>query len=199
MEMSSPWHKLAQRSPLEIRPLRRRALVFAGAALLLLAGVGFCIASQRSGARFQAGIAVATPNTHVVACEANHRGIRLFYNKGQVFGIPLTQQRVSFWGCGVSINTRLQGTDTNIFAPWWLIIASLSVLLTLAGRDVRAGLIILRRNAGRLCGHCGYDLRATPERCPECGATPHNPPMQRTGAAGIFSGVRKWFGRGSGR
>jgi len=26
-----------------------------------------------------------------------------------------------------------------------------------------------------------------------------NPPMQRAGAAGIFSGVRKWFGRGSGR
>lgn len=27
----------------------------------------------------------------------------------------------------------------------------------------------------------------------------HNPPMQRTGAAGMFSGIRKWFGRGPGR
>lgn len=27
----------------------------------------------------------------------------------------------------------------------------------------------------------------------------HNPPMQRTGAAGILSGIRKWFGRGPGR
>jgi hypothetical protein len=30
-------------------------------------------------------------------------------------------------------------------------------------------------------------------------ATGDNPPMQRTGAAGIHSGIRKWFGRGSGR
>jgi hypothetical protein len=43
-----------------------------------------------------------------------------------------------------------------------------------AGPVILALLVIMirrRRKKPGCCGSCGYDLRATPERCPECGAS----------------------------
>jgi hypothetical protein len=70
--------------------------------------------------------------------------------------------------------------------PCWLAFFVTAVLPAVRiGRAVRAS---LRRPAG-LCPACGYDLRATPGRCPECGATPPAaaaPPAEpaRPGGAG---------------
>jgi rubrerythrin len=52
-------------------------------------------------------------------------------------------------------------------APYWLL-----ALLTAALPVARAAAFARgrRRAIAGLCTACGYDLRASPERCPECGA-----------------------------
>ena len=59
-----------------------------------------------------------------------------------------------------------------VFPPWLL-------LLPLAAYVATRGVLFLRRARRHAVGHCptcGYDLRATPERCPECG-TPAPAPL----------------------
>jgi hypothetical protein len=67
--------------------------------------------------------------------------------------------------------------------PCWFIVAVLAVLPVMHYlRFWRQR----RRTVRGLCAACGYDLRGSPDRCPECGAVPqppHNPPMQRTATA----------------
>jgi hypothetical protein len=58
---------------------------------------------------------------------------------------------------------------------WWFftVIGSLLPLARIASRVVKVRRSTRRRRAG-LCPACGYDLRASPGRCPECGTTTPN-------------------------
>jgi hypothetical protein len=67
----------------------------------------------------------------------------------------------------------VRGVDGSLLwtleIPYWLIVASMFLLpcaAIIAWRRERK--VRLRHRVGQ-CGRCGYDLRATPERCPECG------------------------------
>lgn len=78
----------------------------------------------------------------------------------------------------------------RVLLPHW---ALLVALLTIPFAELLRALRNRQRAVSGRCIVCGYDLRATPGRCPECGTTPkppHNQPMQRTGAPVIVSPVR---------
>jgi hypothetical protein len=57
----------------------------------------------------------------------------------------------------------------NFYMPWWFISIAASIFpLAWIIRHLKRG----NHSDDGLCSHCGYDMRATPSRCPECGAIP---------------------------
>jgi hypothetical protein len=61
------------------------------------------------------------------------------------------------------------GTEGIYTAPHWALLVTSAVPAGLAWALRRRRRTRQRRLAQRLCLSCGYDLRATPGRCPECG------------------------------
>ena len=60
-----------------------------------------------------------------------------------------------------------------VYVPHYIFIAISGLLSLHATRRLKIQYIKNRIRKG-LCGKCGYDLRATPDRCPECGTVPEN-------------------------
>jgi hypothetical protein len=66
---------------------------------------------------------------------------------------------------------QFRGPRQDIFVPFWLL-----MLITLPLPVVAACRRLAKRRISPFgCPTCGYDVRATPDRCPECGAAPAAP------------------------
>jgi hypothetical protein len=74
---------------------------------------------------------------------------------------------------GLAVHRTVYDTDgvhrdrTDVVVPFWLLTLAAAALA--ANQLVSAVRRHRRRAAQGACRHCGCDLRATPERCPECG------------------------------
>jgi hypothetical protein len=85
----------------------------------------------------------------------------------------MTETQRSLLGMTViSRENVVVGADSlAVGLPYWLVTSLSAVLPVVWVRKFRR----TRYRAG-LCPHCGYDLRATPEQCPECGQKAAGPP-----------------------
>jgi hypothetical protein len=60
-----------------------------------------------------------------------------------------------------------------VLVPHWLLALAAAVLPIMWFKGWRGRRLADHRATEGLCRKCGYDLRATPDRCPECGRQTH--------------------------
>jgi hypothetical protein len=72
------------------------------------------------------------------------------------------------FGFGFNVSQNGSYATRQLACPYWFIMLLTAILpaARLAARRRRARRLRMRPG---LCRHCGYDCRATPDRCPECG------------------------------
>jgi hypothetical protein len=77
---------------------------------------------------------------------------------------PLLLRRLGLTYSHIDYNSDGKNRRYSIYLPHWLIL-----LLLLAIPTLELKRLLYRPPPPGHCQKCGYDLRATPDRCPECG------------------------------
>lgn len=101
---------------------------------------------------------------------------RIGYARSRMSGSGMVDaMRYRVLGLGVALEYQWGGKSgrwmvgRHVAMPYWFVAAVLTLLPLQWRLDVARGRREQRRHGAGQCRACGYDLRATPDRCPECG------------------------------
>ena len=158
-----------------MKPRRRIFLTTAAILSLLL-----CIASitlwSRSTRKLSPAAADSFDIVHNIPAESyiwiisNPGRLAFCRQHGHDWHSPHTAFRIL--GLEYASSTVGQSYLKDLYVPYWLLTVVTMILpFTCAFSWIRQQLRA-RHNRPGLCPTCGYDLRATPNRCPECGTVP---------------------------
>jgi hypothetical protein len=100
--------------------------------------------------------------------DSNSPGLELYFKRNVNLNLTAnpTRHGLRFPGFDYFADTGAGSYNGKLIVSHWLaMLATVIAPLALAGRWLQPH----KSNNSNCCSNCGYDLRATPDRCPECG------------------------------
>jgi hypothetical protein len=94
--------------------------------------------------------------------------------------LPTTARKWAMFGVGgFKLNwsgaADQDSVATGVLLPHWLLVLTFAIAPARWLMARRRSILVHHRLSAGLCLACGYDLRGTPDRCPECGRKIENP------------------------
>ena len=168
--------------------MKRKLLTFFSA-LSLFFFVVVCVLWVRSRSPFHWVVWSGSHRVYVHAAGGRlgleWRDAQFYRNAGEMDEVVDESSRE--WGLGGFVTARWGGRYVALSITDGFLLITFAILPSVS---VGRAFLHRRRHRPGLCPHCGYDLRATPDRCPECGRSASEKvqsqvePLPKNGVAG---------------